>query len=610
MIFYLTSITLPPSPEFLQLRIYQRGGKEWITVKYPGVGESVKVDFPFEGEPVLILWAIQGEIVQSSPGVKGWSTVGTRGFAEIDLVQGTEKTFSILDPAANYMDYGTKLKITIPKGSSLGPVAPIEELLASAEEERQDQNAITQQGDALAPVISIMFLRRFRSISGVLPASYFCMVGFRDAPPAEDMVSQMLKNASLLHGWSYESILEMLRMFRSDSALPQAPKLLEILGDMLVLPATANFYHGDHSLERTVDRFQSSIYQDLGQGDCEDVSKDVHYFGTSIQKLDPNRGPLRDLVWLLQQYVFMMITGVATSPKLQRPGTVDHGENKGDYICHVWTMAVPKQMVSEWKGQSFQRSEHMDRLVDIGALVLEGTNFTTALHRPLPSYYPKEVAEEMAKDKWRKAAIRMELDAELKSLPYPLPAIPTLQEPILPSDQSRFYRYVVSAWTHPEKDTDPLEHTFIKDGKVGVSIQDFLALPSGITMRPNFQRRLTNRGVMSLLAAEPPQQPLIARPMADLPSLHAVPFDAPLESREKFPYLTPWLTFRLQNQNELTAGAALALRVFRRKYPGSRVTVTILPITQSFSILEIHLYLSDKVAAGPANISHAKELAP
>lgn len=611
MIFYLSSLTLPPSPEFLQLRIYQRGGKEWKKFEYPSVGGSLEVNFPIIGDPVIVLWVVQGEKVTPRDTVEGWGTVATRGFAEVDLVPGTEKTFSIRDPAANYEDYGTRMKITVPNGKPVRAVTPIGALLTDAEMERKEYDETVSLGRALAPVISIMFLRRFRSVSGILPASYFCMVGFYDPPPEEAMVSQMLSNASELHGWSYSSTLEMLRRFRKDSTVPQLPKLLEIVGDMLVLPATANYYHGDHSLERVVDRFQSSIYQDMGQGDCEDVAKDIHYFGTSIQKLDPDRGVLKDLVWLLQMYTFMILTGVATSPKLQRPGTIDHGENPEDYICHVWTSVVPHSRVSLWKNIPAVTSKHMDRLVSVGALLLEGTNFTTSLHRPLTSYYAdRTVLKEMAQDKWKKTAIRMGLPADLKDLPYPIPAIPTLESPTSPGEQSRFYRYVVSAWTHPLSDSDPIEHTFTRRGTFGVSLQDFLSLPPDIVMRPNFKRRLTTRGIMALLGAEPPQKPLLSRPPADLPSLHGVSFDAKPEASEDFPYTTPWLSFRLQNQNELTKDVAVAFETFRKEHTGTKVAVTILPVTSSFSLIQVDLYLSDSVRAEPVQVNRARELSP
>jgi hypothetical protein len=458
----------------------------------------------------------------------------------------------------------------------------------------------------IAKVVEIMFLRRFRSVIGELPASYFCLLGMDDYPPLYGVVSQMLENAAHMHDWHYQDVLQGIKEFRETGKTGDLPKILAILGDMLVLPATSTFYHGDHSLDKAVDRFQMSIFNGLGQGDCEDVAKDVHYFATGIQKLSSDHPELGDLVWLLQQYVFVMITGVATSPSLQRPGSMDTGENPREYICHVWSMAIPKARWNTWKTQKPTGSitTQMEQLIEIGALILEATNFTTALHRSLDVYYEEKKAQELAVKKWRRAALRMELPNALAVLPYPLPAIPTLKKPETLGEQSRFYRFAVSAWVYPEDDEDPIDLTFIRNSCFGITMTELLECPEDLILRPNFRRKLDTRAILKLLEYESPRQPLVVRTSAELPSLHGFQFDPSSTIQGD------WLTFRLQHIQEFTEGTARALESFRQRTPGTRITALMLPVTEDFYLVEIHLYFPSSLAVSAKSLRTAQKLSP
>jgi hypothetical protein len=610
MIIEVSSIELPDDPVHLHLRAFQDAGTEenaeapkWVTAPYfPTKGRPVRFDVPMldSRPPVIVLWVIQSEEVTPIKGVvPPWVTYNTRGTAVLDIRTGAKSLFDLTDPPDNYKTIA-QMAFSVPQGVAVAGARMAQgisgTIMASVKAAQDDEmvpyqhRVFNSEHPAVVAATERIYLQRLRSNVGELPASYFVMLGYNNAPVAENVLGQMLQNAADMHGWSSAATLDALEIFREGKrALPEWPRLLDIVGEMLVLPATSNFYKGDHAGKREVDRFQSSTYGRLGQADCEDVALDCHYFAVSVQKYSAETGPFKDLAWLLQQYTFMMMTGVATSPKLQAVGSMDRGERPEDYICHVWTMAVPTALVEHWKRANKKRPPRYDKRLKV--LILEGTNWTRALHQALPNYYND--ASEQARHKYEQEARRAALPAPLAALGYPMEPIPTLQEPVRPSAQSRFYRYIVSAWIRPPPGTrEPLDYTFIYRSKTGMAVSDFLAAPPDVFMRPNFTRRLSNTQIMQILASEAPMAPLEwKRPFQPLEA-HGVKFDGREEysgeRRMQRPLLRPWLAFRLQHMNELTEDVARALDAYRREHGGSVVVVTY-PVTAEFSVTEIRL---------------------
>ncbi|MHC4930105.1 MAG: hypothetical protein ACYTFU_10650 [Planctomycetota bacterium] len=572
----VTLVNLKEEGEFV-VRVYQPGARETKSAKVIGKRADINgVAFDPNAEfPVLSIVVLQVDAV-GEPETNKWRSMWVRGCAHIDPRFRGE--FEILHPPNKYEPvFKAQISVTtdnkILKAFLQTPPSKDEDdrlnvLMKNVETEFDEYNATVDgyAGKAMAKALENIFLRRFRAGAGVLPAAYFAVLGMDDPAISADALSQLLQNATRMHQWDTQTYLEQIVKFQKEPDLRTVPKLVAIMCDVVTWVVAGVWYKGDRSYSPQtglveVDSFQMPTSCEIGQGDCEDVAKEIHYWATRIQKLElAEDHPLRPFVWLMRQYEFAMVTGLATSPSLQLPGTTDTGEEPDKYICHVWTAGIPRLRMAQWKGRAEEEgvTPQQRRLVEIGALTLEGTNFTTALHRPLMDYYPAEIARRLAEKKWYREAAREVLPACFRDLPYPLEAMTTLKRPETMGEQSRFYRFVISLWTQPKDDADPFDHTIFQGDKFGMTFQDFLELKEGAVLRRNFERKLTNDEMRYVLALEMPRTPLVARQIAEVVTMRLAPL--PVPRRGAAPLAADFLIYRLQHMNEFTPEVASACR--------------------------------------------------
>lgn len=291
-----------------------------------------------------------------------------------------------------------------------------------------------------------------------------------------------------------------------------------------------------------------------------------------------------------------MLTAVATTPNLQRPGVRDSGGRPSDYICHVFTAAIPVSEVRRLIGLDGPITDRVQLVLrDIGVLTLEGTNFTTALQRELPAYYPRTVAEDVAEKKYTDLAVRETVvGEELSKLPSNLPAISTLQRAPTMGDFSRFYRWVVSAWLPLD---DAVDLAIVDDNfgnpVYGQTMQDFVEMSKpSVRWMPVYKVTSDDIAAMDrLLSLQPPLKPLPgeepAPPISDENWQAVQALAGPYVAGDK-PLWPDFVGYRLQHVNQLTGARVEELRVLKRR--GFRIAVRWYGIADDINLIGLYLW--------------------
>jgi hypothetical protein len=334
------------------------------------------------------------------------------------------------------------------------------------------QERIFDPFTGLLAVFNNYLLDNFNGEICVMPPSWLAELGTWDKPPTDKFVIYMLDKSAKMYGYNVSDLDSDLRqskvrdldLFWATAAMARS----------IMMMGTCCFYTSDRDrVSRTetkiVERFQLSTRTNKNQADCEDQAAEGYTYAKSIRKI-----PLAGFDRLFQMYEFLLITGVATTPSLGKKG----GD---DFICHVWTIAVPKTIMRQWqtgnKGQMNALESQVDRN---GVLVLEGTNQAFPFYQE-ESAYIKDIDDLTVLRKRLRAEqeIRMALERDypaLGKLTSEIRRDPSVK-PVASNARSvsSFYYALISAYmiTNPGEDEgEVLELQFEKNGKIGVKLFD------------------------------------------------------------------------------------------------------------------------------------------
>lgn len=369
----------------------------------------------------------------------------------------------------------------------------ISHIATNAALERVDMIQMLNHMQALNSMVQRMQLKTFATSNGLGPACYFFEQS--NCPEfTEEYVLNLLSIACTVNGITKEEFVPYLKKPAQGGFRAMTYYVLE---EMLTMTGTSCYYYGDYSATKKkglklntkerkfVERMAPCFSTGINVGDCEDMAKEAHLLASCIQEMNPKNKILQELVKFLRHYTFSMASIVATSPKLMQRGDAKETEDMEDYIMHVFTVGYEKNWL---KGKK----------TIYEPLWLEGTNFTRGFHM---------LNDEDAEKKWRKEAYRIRLldeVEELENYPHVIPSTVTQQRPTTLNEQSTFYRYFTALWI---KDNENLPHYVMKkDGKIGVTVQDFLEQAPGITIEPVAKRRNTPKEVQDFLSCEIPIQ--------------------------------------------------------------------------------------------------------
>lgn len=348
---------------------------------------------------------------------------------------------------------------------------------------RKETRALSDKADFVSPVVEGIFLPAYRLPDGVtVPAWGFYALGMDRGPMPQSFLVALLEAACFMHNKDLEDdVLAPLGDFvrraddtRSTTFTYRELKAVEIVCDAFCLPATMTDYVGDRSRRGTsVERMFAAAW--AGAGDCEDDFKQIQLTTLGGQRVG-RPGMLKSVIDFVQLYEVVGVTGMATTPSLQRSGAHETN-NQDDYICHVWAMLVPaRALLALEDGFAVEPETALEHL---GNLVLEGTNFTTALQRAPIEIYSRQDAERAVQERDALVEKVASLPEDLSELPMFIPATPRLEVPTTPSEQSRFYRYGVSFWT--PRGEFRIVHA--DTGEIAVTFQQLLGIEGEWTLR-------------------------------------------------------------------------------------------------------------------------------
>lgn len=301
------------------------------------------------------------------------------------------------------------------------------------------------------PIAEGIFLPAYRLPGGVVaPAWGFYALGMDRGPMPVSFLRGLLEAASFLHNVDLETeVLTPLRSFlrrapsTTDKGFTYAElRAVEVVCDALCLPATMTDYVGDRSQRgKSIERMFYAVW--AGAGDCEDDFKQIQLTDLGVQRIGA-AGSLQPVIDFVRLYTAVGVTGMATTPSLQKSSR--ETKNQRDYICHVWAMLVPTTtLLALEDGYAVEPETALQHL---GNLVLEGTNYTTALQRaPIEIYASRADAERVVAQRDATTEALRSLPEALRELPVFIPARPRLTVPKTPAEQSRFYRFGISLWT-------------------------------------------------------------------------------------------------------------------------------------------------------------------
>lgn len=432
-----------------------------------------------DGRPENV-YNTQGQFVML---LRGPGTVDAQFFKTVDFLQDEQR----------YADSVT-MRITVPPGlpfDQLGfeRIRRNPELLMMTEE-AMIKGALARQAeyyemhqklhqDIVDPftgklaAFSNYTLENFNGEICVMPPCWYAELGTWDEPPTDRFVIYMLDKSAKMYGYNVSDLDKDLRQSRvRDIDLFWATAAM---ARSIMMMGTCCFYTSDRDRvskteTKIVERFQLCTRTDKRQGDCEDQAGEGYTYAKSIGKM-----PLAGFDRLFQMYEFLLITGVATTPSLGKKG----GD---DFICHVWTIAVPKTIMRQWQTGNKGSMSELERQVDRnGVLVLEGTNQAFPFYQEESAYIKDSIDDLNVLRKRLRAEqeIRMALERDypaLGKLTSEIRRDPDVK-PVAsdPRSVSSFYYALISAYmiTKPGEDEgEVLELQFEKNGKVGVKLFD------------------------------------------------------------------------------------------------------------------------------------------
>ena len=446
-----------------------------------------------------------------------------------------------------------------------------------------------------------MHIPTWTTNTGPIPAAFFLAAKPVQAPDAT-VLRYFVQTAIALQGWTEHEFLAVLR--RQMSVGVDATTydrrfnlVAKVFGDALTFTANCADYGGDHSARESVERFKFSRIS-LYLADCEDDGKEIELVAhsisivarvaTSIEVEERDDALLYHVSRLARLYVFSMTTALAMTPsalKGQPPGSPE--DDATEYICHIYTNGVPRwNLVQRLEISSEQRLrviESMSRDAPIARweqelpmLVLEGTNWSTPLQRPLHLYAAESeqatvVAEQLRIERARAALERDSVG--LRSLGVQIQQSNIGAASVSELSQERFsgfYRWVVDAWIDLRRHgiTDVLDFTVAyppADGgtagpyRYGADFRDWVEMRESVRFVPTYRLAPEETAEIEQVLAKIHPVPEIVGPLV-LPEqtdamreLRALCAKHPMRSEEqRTAFVPPYILYRLNHQNKLT----------------------------------------------------------
>jgi hypothetical protein len=486
--------------KYSELRIYQHGNND---IKSVPVGTTF---IKFEPKRNLLPW-VTIEVYSTEP-IPDRSNKANQFLGAIVLpLQNGIYNYSFFDPSLRedltdkYLKLGSaKIKVdmcfTVPE--YMKALDNVKETLFEAAKEEQVEAVKTWvtkfMPRIIHPGVKWFFLQRFtlQWENVMVPAWYFVLMA-NFLPAASDaFVEHMYRKVSDIHGIDINS-LDMDNLSDSDIY-----KCQRVLADMVTLPAVSDYYNGDHAGVQSVERFSMGCYQRLDNGDCEDFAQVIFMTFESFRK-NKNLSPI--LRRLFDSFQPLICTGAASYKSLTTKMT------SKDFICHVWTMLIPNNIMNDWRGVKMHPED--DFSGKLSPIMAEGTNYAEPMGRS-PGFYMKNPDEEIERIKYsQKLAAKY---PQLKDK-TPIRFNALEKEPENPSELSTFYRYAITVWPR-----EGGAYHLVRNGMVGVELFYVLGGDPSIHLEKHDSKEtLTNATRLPLLACVNPPQPLQVIESEDVP---------------------------------------------------------------------------------------------
>lgn len=521
------------SDETLKLRLYLASDSEefweldltpnqWVALPYAELFDRL---IKTQAIPELVFWVVIQEEPQA--GIVAFNTLGQFSLLLSGPTDTTETFWKVVrseDPTS------VTMRIVVPNDlpfDSLGfkNLRNNSQQLARLEERFRKpmqvwQNALIQmhlqlENNVFDPFTSEVagylnfFLNEYLTSLGPTVAIQFAEVGVLDRSPSRGFVRMMLETACKLYGQDLAQ-LDQAMQERSGVSAPSDTELFwatAVLMKAVMVVGTVCYYSSDRDRLRgntieVVERMQHGTRSLLGQQDCEDSAKEIFAFAKGL----PVSFGLAGFERLHQSFEYLMITGAATSPSLG--GKMAHGE----FICHVWSLAVPKSIFRIWTSPSFSSSSARNSTLPTlspfeamvkrhGCKILEGTNEAWMNYDDMENYFQDKAAARKIRDRFaHEDLVKVALEREFPSLRTLTSQIRrNFSERVDLSDPfsvSIFYYAMISAWhvtNWGEEEGDLIEYQFVKNGKISIKIIDAVRGDPDVSLVPISTKQFLDR---------------------------------------------------------------------------------------------------------------------
>ena len=462
-------------------------------------------------------------------------------------------------------------------------------------------------GDPLLPRVTSarpMHIPVFRTNTVPLPAAAFSQYNVHPSemgtPQMVEVVGHRLRISLEMNDWDESELIRVLsRRFSTGSGVEVATfrMALKIVAQSVTLTANSMDYISDHSGKREVERFKI-IRLLFNAGDCEDSTKEIRLCIEELMSVRSSNLEKDNLLvyWsrmVMQLYIPMMNTGMATSPSMTPTEEAASGDHDMDYICHIYLTLVPRWFFVEkleWTNTkrkavlvaSMERD--LNKMAwerrEVPVLVLEGTNWSDPLQGPLPTYVPAGSTRDLALSE-RLEAERMRMQIERKhgalmTLGYQMkqPNFSAANIYDIPEFEfSGFYRWVVDGWVDLKR-FGIFEIVDVSVGygprsshEYGVEFRDWVSRSETIRFVPTYElTRMEQDVIDKVLSLEFPVPTYEAPSIGTrkVPSLESIislsnpPFVPPLTNRNSFQ--TPYLSYLINREEKITKEIIDSLR--------------------------------------------------
>lgn len=348
--------------------------------------------------------------------------------------------------------------------------------------------------------VAMFYLQRFtlKHKDVMVPSWYFVLMAKFLPAASGAFVNYMYGKSTEIHGVTTDDIEKWIT--KGNPTDYQLYVCHRVLADMVILPAVANYYLGDHAGAQSVERFSIACYQRLNVGDCEDLAQVIFMTFESFRK-NENLSPA--LRVLFDSFQPLICTGAASYKSLTAKMT------SNDFICHVWTMLIPNDIMNTWLGTNKYKTTPLSRR--LYPIMGEGTNFAEPLSQRI-GFYIKDNKQQAQREIDRIKASQELYESLVTKFPQlkdktPIRFNALENDPPSPEKLSTFYRYLISAWPRE----GGVIH-FEKNNKVGVFIHDALRGDRSIKLVQHKSKNiLTEDDRRVLLASE--TQPIPLKPL-------------------------------------------------------------------------------------------------